>query len=231
MLISGISVQGSYHNKNQDSYAYQKIDNAYIVVVSDGLGSKKTSELGSVALCSSSCEIFSEYQEELAEMSPELFASLVHEKWLYKLKEEQINDCYATMLILLVLPKKIVAIRLGDGFISFWVDDEIKVLFDQKKDYFANETDCLTEIFIEDKIQYIELEYSEFHGGVLCSDGVGIGNMTENEISHFTRDFIEEYRKYTENNLISDVERWLKDWTGVDDKTLAFALMEEKSEK
>lgn len=50
----------------------------------------------------------------------------------------------------------------------------------------------------------------------------------ENEIKRFTIDFIEEYRTYTEEELIKAIEDWLKDWPGTDDKTLAFALMEER---
>ena len=111
---------------------------AYIVVVSDGLGSKELSELGSAALCQSACDILSEFREEIDDMSPELFTRLVYEKWLYKLRDRRISDCYATMLILLVLSEKIIAVRLGDGFVAFWADDEVRVLFDQKEDYFAN---------------------------------------------------------------------------------------------
>jgi len=228
MLLNGISIKGSYHNKNQDCYASRNIGNAYIVVVSDGLGSKELSELGSEALCQSACDILSEFREEIDDMSPELFTRLVHEKWLYKLRGRRVSDCYATMLIFLVLSEKIIAVRLGDGFVAFWADDEVRILFDQKEDYFANETDCLTENLVEEKIQCIEVPYRKFNGGILCSDGVGIGNMTENEIKRFTIDFIEEYRTYTEEELLKAIEDWLKDWPGADDKTLAFALMEER---
>lgn len=228
MLLNGISLKGSYHNKNQDCYACRDIGNAYIVVVSDGLGSKELSELGSEALCKSACDILLEFQEEIVDMSPELFARLVHEKWLYKLRERQISDCYATMLIFLVLPEKIIGVRLGDGFVAFWADDEVRVLYDQKEDYFANETDCLTENLAEEKIQCIEVPYRKFYGGILCSDGVGIGNMTEDEIKKFTVDFIKEYRTYTEEDLLKEIDGWLKDWPGTDDKTLAFALVEER---
>lgn len=227
MLLNGLSIKGSYHSKNQDSYACQKIDDSYIVAVSDGLGSKKSSELGSAALCRSACDIVSEYRDEISDMNVVVFIRLVYERWIYRLKGEKISDCYATMLILLVLPKRIVAIRLGDGFVAFWTDNGIEVLLDQKEDHFVNETDCLTEVFMEDKIQYSEVAYSEFHGGILCSDGVGIGNMTEKEVRDFTMNFIEEYRSYSESDLIKDVEGWLEDWTGTDDKTLAFVLAEE----
>lgn len=227
MLLNGITIQGSYHDKNQDSFKCEKINNIYVLAVSDGLGSKKTSELGSRVLCESACDVVAENMDYIENIAAIDIARMVHKKWLINMSRYQVSDSYATMLLLLVMPKKIVAVRLGDGFISFWIDDQIRVLFDRKEDYFANETDCLTEIFDETKIEAVDVTYETFHGGVLCSDGVGIGNMTQNEIKSFTKDFIEEYCHYQESKIIQEIEIWLKDWTGSDDKTLAFILSEE----
>lgn len=229
MLLNGISIQGSYHEKNQDSFACSNIDGVYIAAVSDGLGSRKTSEIGSRALCESACDIVSEYGDEIRKMAPITFAGMVHQKWLKKLESYPIRDCCTTMLLLLILPEKIEAVRLGDGFVSFWTDEGIKVLFDRKEDYFVNETDCLKETFVVEKAECVEVPYTTFHGGILCSDGVEIGHMTEAEIADFTKDFIEAYRSYAEDKLIDEVGDWLKDWTGTDDKTLAFVLEEEES--
>ncbi len=227
MLLNGITIKGSYHDKNQDSFKCKKINNIYVLVVSDGLGSKKTSEIGSRVLCESACDVVTENTDSIESITATEFARLVHRKWLNNMSNYCISDCYATMLILMVMPKKIVAIRLGDGFISFWIDDDIRVLFDQKDDYFANETDCLTENFDESKVEAAEMTYNRFRGGILCSDGVGIGNMTLDEIRSFTRDYIEEYCHFSENQVLYEVEGWLNDWTGTDDKTLAFILSEE----
>lgn len=228
MLLNGITIQGNYHDKNQDSFICKKINNIYVLVVSDGLGSKKTSELGSKVLCESACDVASENIDHIEIIGAIDFARMVHEKWVNNIGRYRIYDCYATMLLLLVMPKRIVAVRLGDGFISFWTDEQISVLFDQKEDYFANETDCLTEIFDETKIEAMDITYDTFRGGILCSDGVGIGNMTLKEISGFSRDFIEEYCRYQEPKMVQEVEGWLKDWTGADDKTLAFIISEEE---
>lgn len=226
MLLNGISIQGSYHDKNQDSFVCRNVDNVYVAAVSDGLGSRSMSEVGSRALCGSVCDIVSEHREEIGKIPPLRLAEMVHERWLGRVKPYQVSDCYATMLFLLILPDKVLAARLGDGFVSFWIDDEIKVLFDRKEGYFENETDCLTEVLDVERIECIEAAYSEFHGGVLCSDGVGIGNMTAPEIGGFTRDFIEEYRSRSEEGLIAEISGWLADWTGRDDKTIAFVLEE-----
>lgn len=230
MILNGISIIGSgeNHNKNQDSFLCRDIGNVYVAAVSDGLGSRSMSEAGSRALCGSVCDIVSEHREEIETIPPLRLAEMIHERWLGSVKPYQISDCYATMLFLLILPDKIVAARLGDGFISFWIDDEIKVLFDRKEDRFAEETDSLREVLDVEKIECIEAAYSEFHGAVLCSDGVGIGDMTESEIGKFAKDFIEEYRGRPEESVTAEIAGWLADWSGTDDKTIAFALPEDR---
>lgn len=227
MLLNGISIQGSYHDKNQDSFICRKINNIYVLAVSDGLGSKRTSEIGSRILCECACDVISENLDRAESIPVMEYARLVHLKWISNMSQYQIRDCYATMLLLLVMPERIMAVRLGDGFVAFWADDHIQVLFDQKEDYFANETDCLMENFDETKAETLEIPYTVFRGGILCSDGVGIGNMTADEIKSFTKEYIEEYCHYPEDKVIQEVEGWLKDWTGADDKTLAFIMSEE----
>lgn len=224
MILGGISIQGSYHSKNQDSFCAKKVGDACLLTVSDGLGSKGYSEIGSKALCDSAYEIVKESENALKDWTAEMFVERVHGRWIEKLAGYEVADCYTTMLILLLLPKRLLAVRLGDGFISFWTDHEIKVLFDTKEDYYANETDCLTEEIFLEKIECMELSYSTFRGAIMCSDGVGIGDMTLSEIAHFTEEFIEEYHKHSETDVIGEINGWLMDWTGGDDKTLVFAL-------
>ncbi len=224
MLLNGISIQGTYHSKNQDGFCAKRIENSYVLAVSDGLGSKAYSEVGSKALCDSICEVVEENIHEIDKWSVQRIVESTHEKWLKKLANYNVVDCYATMLILLILPNRIVGARLGDGFISVWIGNEIKVLFDQKDTYYANETDCLNETITSEKIEYLDIPYRRFRGAILCSDGVGIGDMTFSEIAHFTEDFIEEYCTWNENDLMKEIGGWLAEWTGTDDKTLVFAM-------
>ena len=44
MRIGGISFKGKNHDKNQDSYLFWKSKNKKLIVLSDGLGSRKYSE-------------------------------------------------------------------------------------------------------------------------------------------------------------------------------------------
>ena len=226
MIIEGLSVKGSYHDTNQDSFRVEKIGEGFVVVLSDGLGSKRNSQYGSKAICDSVIDTAIKYESKLMYCDPRIFLKDVHANWLTKISELDVSSCCATLLAFVIYDGKGFALRLGDGFVSFWADDQVKVLFDRKEDYFANETDCLTEELLFDKMEICEFEISELRGGVVCTDGVGIGNMTEAELKNFTKDFVEGYCEMSGDDIVSDIESWLSGWPGVDDKTLAFFISE-----
>ena len=52
--------------------------------------------------------------------------------------------------------------------------------------------------------------------------------MQESELVGFTRDLVDEYRKGDEESVKNEIESWLIDWPGRDDKTLAFLMEGEK---
>lgn len=226
MLLGGVSVKGSYHSINQDFFITQKIENGFVVALSDGLGSKKTSQIGSKSICESVVEEAIELKQGLADISPSEFISNVHRRWLEKLAPYTVNECYATILALVFYSGRLLALRLGDGFIGFWTNAGIQVLFDKKENYFANETDCLTESYNIDQFEFIEYEVSELHGGVMCSDGIAIGEMSESILKSFTKDFIEGYNSMNVDDINNHIESWVKDWQGIDDKTLAYFISE-----
>ena len=128
----------------------------------------------------------------------------------------------------MIREKTIKAARLGDGFLAIYADGKVTCLYDKKENYFANETDCLKENLDREKIEIAEMEYSKFQGAVLCTDGVEVGTMQEDDITGFTQEFVDEYSNKGKNEVIEEIESWLKDWPGMDDKTLAFVMEGEK---
>ena len=57
MLKGGISFKGDYHDINQDCFLAREYKDGYILVVSDGMGSKKMSQYGSKAVCEAVYEV------------------------------------------------------------------------------------------------------------------------------------------------------------------------------
>ena len=52
--------------------------------------------------------------------------------------------------------------------------------------------------------------------------------MQEEDITEFTQEFVDEYSNREKVEVIEEIESWLKDWPGMDDKTLAFVMEGEK---
>ena len=228
VISSGISIMGSYHDVNQDSFLSKPYKDGYIMVVSDGMGSKSLSHFGSKCICESVYDVVSNYTFGLDVISFKDIICACHEEWKKRLSDYDIKQCYATLLVAVIREKTIKAARLGDGFLAIYADGKVTCLYDKKENYFANETDCLKEELDREKIEIVEIEYSKFHGAVSCTDGVEIGTMQEEDITGFTQEFVEEYSYKEKDEVIEEIESWLKDWPGMDDKTLAFVMEGER---
>lgn len=227
MIADGLSIKGSYHDINQDFFICRSYKDTHIIVVSDGMGSKMFSHFGSRYICESVCDVISNNMIDTDSMNFRDIIYECYEEWKRRLADYDISQCYATMLAAVVMKNKIKAARLGDGFISIYADGKISCLFDKKENCFINETDCLREVLDIEKIEFFETEYTKFQGIISCTDGVEIGTMQEKELISFTRDFVDEYSRMEKNETIIEIESWLKDWPGVDDKTLAFIMERE----
>lgn len=228
MISGGISIMGSYHDVNQDFFLSKSYKDGYIMVVSDGMGSKSLSHFGSKCICESVYDVVSNYTLDLDVISFKDIIYACHEEWKKRLSEYDIKQCYATLLVVVIREKTIKAARLGDGFLAIYADGKVTCLYDKKENYFANETDCLKENLEREKIEIVEIEYSKFQGAVSCTDGIEIGTMQEDDITGFTQEFVDEYSNKGKNEVIEEIESWLKDWPGMDDKTLAFVMEGEK---
>lgn len=228
MISGGISIMGSYHNVNQDSFLIKPYKDGYIMVVSDGMGSKSLSHFGSKCICESVYDVISNYTLDLDVMSFKDIIYACHEEWKKRLSDYDIKQCYATLLVAVIREKTIKVARLGDGFLAIYADGKVTCLYDKKENYFANETDCLKEELDREKIEIVEMEYSRFHGVVSCTDGVEIGTMQEEDITGFTQEFVDEYSYKENDEVLEEIESWLKDWPGMDDKTLAFVMEGER---
>ena len=224
MNSGGISVKGKFHKKNQDSFICEKIGSSYIAAVSDGLGSKIFSEKGSTALVNAARAIFFGRNgriENLADFGEFIFE--IYNRWLISLEVQNfsVKDCYCTALICVVLEKKIFVARLGDGFTGIRADSKNFCFFDDKKNKFVNETDCLTENFKIAEWQLEEISYKKFEGAVLCTDGVAFG---ENKAEKFLEDFCAKNFNKPRLAILNELKILLENWKSNDDKTLAFIL-------
>lgn len=223
MKYGGVSLTGSYHAQNQDSYVARAVSGGHVLAVSDGLGSKIHSRAGSAVLCLVVCELAASLRCNISD--EEEFIRQLHKGWKETLQKSYLNpnDCCATALIGIISARDLWLLRLGDGFVGAWVDDEITVMFDEKNNNFANETDCLG---IETDPQNWEFRHTTcecFHGIVAGTDGLMFDN-DETVLKKFTVDFCDNYRNLNLSAVLTDVGEWLPKCKGPDDKTLAFVI-------
>ena len=224
MNIGGVSIKGRTHEKNQDSFICETLDDSYLVAVADGLGSRIFSEIGANSLTRAARAVFIGRRGSVEDTDDlNLFVEEIHSRWLTSLavRNFPIEECLCTCLLLIVQPKKILAAALGDGLIGVLADEKFSCLTDYKENRFVNETACLTEKFLIDDWQFLELAYESFAGAIVCTDGVSFG---ENKSAKFVADFCRENLNRPRREILDDLTRLLENWNSNDDKTLAFVL-------
>ncbi|MDE6670927.1 MAG: protein phosphatase 2C domain-containing protein [Ruminococcus sp.] len=222
MLTGGISCKGSYHNINQDYVSFYTDTDVSVIAVSDGLGSRKFSQYGSEALCKSVIDIVN--NTDITDVSLNGICGMVHRKWLDMLKDKNVDDCCATALFCFLYQDEVFLFQLGDGLAGVLTKNGTEVLFDDKSTHYINETDCLDSHFDVSLWKYRCFPADCFCGAVLCTDGVEISPYTEEGLKNFTREFITGYSGMSREEITEHIRSWLPEWTGTDDKTIAFMI-------
>ena len=221
------SVRGVLHEEgnipNQDAYSVKRYKFGTILVVSDGLGSKKHSDIGSKAVgkaINKAVQIWNAYAERDIRLLLPLMVSI----WNIEIFPFTQKECGATCLFAIISNDgHVYAGQLGDGNIYISIDDELH-LVREKEDDFTNLTVCMggfssySEWCLKDFI----VENKPF-GIVMMTDGVS-ETIVENKKTEFINLL---FRRLSEcenlakrNNLIYKI---LSEWNPVnagDDRTL-----------
>ena len=85
MKYGAYSEKGAYHKRNQDSFIIKKVRGIYVAGISDGLGSKKYSHVGSKLLCKSLLDTVYKV-DDFEKISKEKLIELIFQNWLKKIK-------------------------------------------------------------------------------------------------------------------------------------------------
>ena len=144
--IGYASVRGMLHDidnlPNQDAYSVKKYKFGTILVVSDGLGSKKHSDYGSKAVgraVDRAVQIWNGYVEKDIRLLLPLIVSI----WSMEIYPYSQKDCGATCLFAIITKEGHVYLgQLGDGSIYVSIENEMQ-LVRKKEDDFSNLTVCM----------------------------------------------------------------------------------------
>lgn len=225
--IGYASVKGALHEAadipNQDAYSVKRYKFGTILVVSDGLGSKRYSDIGSRAVGKAvdrAVQIWNGYVEK----DIRLLIPLIVSVWSMEIFPYSQRECGATCLFTIILNDGHVYLgQLGDGSIYVALDDELKLLR-EKEDDFTNLTVCMGGFS-----SYSDWSLKDCYVGnkpfgiVMMTDGV-----SETIVDEKKEDFIKLlFQRLSEcenlskrNNLVYKI---LSEWNPVsagDDRTL-----------
>ena len=226
----GATVTGSRHKRlnrpNDDAYACIDLDMLNVSVISDGLGSRKYSSIGSELACRAVCEAALARKN----LSASAILSRINSRWveLTEISGCSANDCEATCLFAYRKGGIIRVGRLGDGFIGVcFMNGRVKILTDPKDEHDINETECLSQR--HDPAKWETAFFCERYvlGVVLCTDGVAVKPEC---LADFSRDCCREYARVNAHSAQREVMSWLPGMGFDDDSTISFLLRRHQNE-
>ena len=234
------SVAGPLHVKNgipnQDYCLAKRCKWGNIVAVSDGLGSKIHSDIGSREACKAVFEAARCYSNR--DMGSFDFLTIdmlqtIHTNWLIKIAPLSPYDCSATCLFAFLYKEEIMLGRLGDGMIAALgkSDKDNLILSENKQESFSNCTECLQEEFKPDKWEVRIINSNEYDAVLLCTDGISDDLVPEKTIA-FSQELHRSYVNMRPRKITRDIKRWLNAWPTPghsDDKTIACLFRREYS--
>lgn len=227
--VIGFSQIGPSHirNKlpNQDSFLCHNSRNFSLIVVSDGLGSKKFSHIGAAAACKSVLKTSKEFVKNKDSTSVKEFFDMISKTWQSSLMGHKPEDCSATCLFALATKNKIFIARLGDGMVCSIgkTPDTDKLLFDNKNSTFSNETCSLSNTNLLSLWEYKSLPINDYKAVLISTDGISTDLQSGSEIE-FSKDLVDTLnsKNYLGKKLV--LSRLMRNWPvpkHSDDKTIA----------
>ena len=222
----GASVRGPSHVRawlpNQDSYGVVSHMWGDVGIVSDGVGSRPTSEYGSDAACRA--VVMAAWDWENMANDVDALLERIHLNWLACIKPFDPRKSAATCLFSFRPANgRIILGMLGDGLIAVLkTDGTVKELTEDKDGSFSNQTDALSENTKPKQWRTASVAQEECLAVLLCTDGVADDLLPERRDA-FVRHIYEQGQKLAPATVARELRKMLEDWPvpkHSDDKTL-----------
>jgi len=233
----GASVIGPGHiatgKPNQDAWASFHHLWGDGIVVSDGLGSKALSDLGSKAACKAVETAVRRFADAASTGTRPTLLADIRDAWLEAIAPLDPREAYATCIFAFLLRDGLVRIGLlGDGCAAaVKPDGSVKLLSDDKASGFSNITNALTPATDEAQWSLLEVPESECVAVVLCTDGV---SDDLDDIDGFMTGFVAAHRGLARATAARQARTMLEDWPvpkHSDDKSIACLVREVVSDE
>lgn len=213
-IVYGISKIGPGHIRanlpNQDSFLVKNFGCYSLLVVSDGMGSKKYAELGSKATCISVYKALVHYiyteRKHHKKKNRNLF-SMIREEWLKQISSFDPKDCSATCLFVLRSKKRCLAAMLGDGLIYLKGKQKLdsKILMDEKKDDFSNSTTSMSDSNYLNEWRYVFVPAKKIDSVLITSDGIS-SDLLQGREQEFADELLNDLKR---EKLLKDKKAYI----------------------
>lgn len=211
----------------QDSHRIKILKDGFIIVVSDGLGSKKHSDFGSDIACKffiKSAKKFCKQKNKSIKMMLKCF----YFSWLKAVgfTNYEVKECCATLLGVICLHKKMYLIRLGDGMIMCLAENCEKnvLMLDIKEESFSNITKALGPDVKFSDFEIRTIDATTIKTVFLCTDGIS-DDLQKDSVEQFVKELSAQYNQNTSKEIAIDMKHWITNWPvprHSDDKTAVF---------
>lgn len=211
---------------NQDYFRTVSTKNFNCVVVSDGLGSKKHSDLGSRLVCHATIQTLRFFSKNMESFSGKAVVDMIKARFLDMLKNCNNKDFEATCLFAFSFnDDTIYTGMLGDGMIAaIKNDDSISIQSDNKDDSFANNVLPLHEKTLATQWNLKKINRHDLKALILATDGV---SDTWENLEGYVQGFYDYYKNIPSNSATMDIEQSLitsRPKGHTDDQTIVMAL-------
>jgi serine/threonine protein phosphatase PrpC len=227
----GASVRGPGHvatgEPNQDAWASFHHVWGDGIVVSDGVGSKPFSNVGSDAACFAAKHAACAWRDD-PYTAPDVLFEHIRSLWLSSVAPLAPRDCAATCLFAFRLRDMLHVGMLGDGLAAaIRSDGSILSLVEDKSHGFSNITAALSPDISPQDWRYMSLPADECVAVLLCTDGV---SDDLDNADGFVTGLVEAYRPLAAVSASRHLRQMLRNWPTPrhsDDKTIACLCREE----
>lgn len=231
VTVSDIGFNHRINNiPNQDSVGYEIIDKDFVLALSDGVGSCTNAKVGSEAAVNSAKRVFSYIKEkDIKSDLYEIVNRLINE-WKLLLNTENLDDCCATLSVVMKFGHRLLLFSIGDGFIAVSSGD-IGICSPEDDTLFANQTLCLCKEvnYIDFWAEEITLQNNISYAIFICSDGIANGIQKGKEIElvkEIETKISDETIKHELESLVLELSEF-----SADDRTIGVVKYERKNEE
>ena len=201
------------------------------IVVSDGLGSKAHSHIGSAAACAAvERATFSAWLDD-EESIDEGFLEKVGNYWLEGIAPFESKNASATCLFAISYRGLLWLGMLGDGAAAAVKSNgDVILLEDDKSTSFSNLTDSLSGAASTDNWRLACVPEDECFAAVLCTDGISDDIVGQDNMRNFMKSFAQTASSMSLIWAAKEAKEMLEEWPTpkhTDDKTIACLLRRE----